>query len=129
MEPDQAQRLGQFLRKARQDKQLSAMQLSELTGISDASIIRTEQGKVNSPAPDKLVRIAEALDVPVADVFALAEYMVVDELPTFAPYLRTKYAALPEEAVEALQSYAEHLAHKHGVQFLDGPDPGEDEKP
>lgn len=126
MEPEQAKRLGEYLRNARHTKGLSAAQLGELTGINDASIVRFENGSFSAPAPDKLARIAEALGLPVADVFALAEYTAPSELPTLTPYLRSKYGDLPDEAMAQIERYATRVAKRHGI-ALEGPAPGEDE--
>lgn len=128
MEPEQAKRLGTYLREARRAKGLSARQLGDLTDINDATIVRFENGSFTAPAPDKLARIAEALDLLIADVFALAEYASPSELPSFTPYLRTKSRDLPDDAVEQIEKYVARLAKKHGV-TLEGPAPGEDESP
>ena len=128
MEPEQAKRLGTYLREARQAKGLSARQLGDLTDINDATIVRFENGSFTAPAPDKLARIAEALDLPVADVFALAEYASPTELPSFTPYLRTKYRDLPDDAMAQIEKYVARIAKKHGV-ALEGPEPGQDESP
>ena len=128
MEPEQAKRLGTYLREARQAKELSARALGELTDINDATIVRFENGHFSAPAPDKLARIAEALGLRLADVFALAEYASPTDLPSLTPYLRTKYGDLPDEAREAIEKYAARIAHKHGMS-LDGPEPGQDEEP
>jgi len=128
MEPEQAKRLGKYLREARQAKGLSARTLGELTDMNDATIVRFENGNFSAPAPDKLARIADTLGLSVADVFALAEYAAPTDLPSFAPYLRTKYRGLPDEALEQIEEYAARLAKKHGV-ALDGPSEGEDENP
>ena len=128
MEPEQAKRLGTYLREARQAKGLSARQLGDLTEINDATIVRFENGSFNAPAPDKLARIAKALDLPVADVFAHAEYASSSDLPSFTPYLRTKYRGLPDDATEQIEKYAARIAKKHGIS-LEGPAPGEDESP
>ena len=128
MEPEQAKRLGQYLREARHTKDYSAFRLGELTQINDATIVRIENGHFRAPAPDKLARIADALDLPLADVFALAEYAAPTELPSFTPYLRTKYRDLPDDAYDQIEKYAARIAKKHGV-VLNGPTPGEDETP
>ena len=128
MDREQAKKLGGHLQKARNDKGLSLVALSSLTGITDATISRIETGAFKAPAADKLAALAEALELPLADVFALAEYAVPSELPSFMPYMRSKYRDLPDEAVEQIEQYAKYLANEHGVS-LDGPAPGEDEKP
>lgn len=127
MNPTQARRLGKYLQKARAAKGLSGRALSELTGVDDSSIIRIEHGKVAAPSPEKLMKIAEALDLSTADVFERAGYATPSDLPAMAPYLRTKYD-LPPEALEQIERYAKRIAKKHGI-AIDGPEPGQDESP
>jgi hypothetical protein len=61
----------------------------------------------------------------VADIFGLAGYTTPKQLPTFKPYLRAKYRALPDEAVEQMERFFVTLARKHGI---NGPVDGEDER-
>jgi transcriptional regulator with XRE-family HTH domain len=109
MDQAHAKRLGVLIRQYRAAAGLSLRQLEDLTDIDDS-------------------RIAEALGVPLADMYAIAGYDSPGELPTLKPYLRTKYRRLPAEAADQLEAYAERLAKKHGVD-LSGPAPGEDESP
>src|SRR4051794_28209122 len=74
VEPAQAKELGQQLRTRREELGLSLRQLEKLTDVDNGTIARIEQGAFAAPAPDKLARITEALDLSLADVFALAEY-------------------------------------------------------
>ena len=119
-------KLGVYLRKARLEKGYSAVQLAELTDVNDATIIRIETGFIEKPAADKLTRIAEALEISTADVYALAGYSATTELPNFTPYLRTKYNQLPEDALKKIENYTAKLIEKYGME-LEGPAPGEDE--
>ena len=95
--------LGRQLRARREELGLSTRQLAEQADMNDATIVRIEQGAFAAPRPDKLSRIAEALGLSLADVFALADYAVPDDLPSFQPYLRSKYRDMPAEAVEDLE--------------------------
>lgn len=126
MDKEQAQQLGQHLRQARNSSGLSARDLSALIDVSDATILRIEQGTIMDPTPDKLRQIAEALELSVADVFAMAGYNSPAELPTLTPYLRTKYGQLPPDAMLQIENYATKIARRHGVSMT-GPAPGEDE--
>jgi transcriptional regulator with XRE-family HTH domain len=128
MDRDQARRLGALIRQYREAQGLSLRDLEDQTGIDDGLLTRMEGGVILTPAPDKLGRIAEALDIPLADLYGLADYAVPSELPTLKPYLRTKYRRLPSAAADQLEAYAERLAKRHGVD-LSGPAPGEDERP
>lgn len=126
--PHQAKELGRQLRARREALGLSTRQLAEQADMNDATIVRIEQGAFAAPRPDKLSRIAEALGLSLADVFALAEYAVPGDLPSFQPYLRSKYRDMPTEAVDDLNKAFERIIRKHGYQ-PDGPRDGEDEGP
>lgn len=126
MDENQAKRLGALLRQKREARGLSTRALGKLTSIDAVTVQRLEAGAFGVPAPDKLARIAETLGLSLADVYAHAGYAVPADLPTFKPYLRTKYRDLPAEDVEAIERYAARLAKRHGI-ALDGPAPGEDE--
>ena len=131
MDRDQAKQLGEYLRQARTAQGLSLLKLAEATGIHDVTLGRFESGAFAAPAPDKLARIAEVLELPLADVFLLADYAVPADLPSFTPYMRAKYQGLPDDAVADIERYAEELARKHGIDLAQttGPDDGQDENP
>ena len=128
MKPSQVKQLGEQLRGRREELGLTQRQLAKLAGMTDGTIVRIEQGFIAAPAPDKLSRIAEALDLSLADVFAQADYILPRELPSYAPYLRSKYPQLPDEAVEQLGDSFEQMAKRYGYDAA-GPAPGEDEQP
>lgn len=126
MDERQAKELGQKLRERRESLGMSLRQLEEKSGVFNVTIMRIERGDSTEPSAEKLARLAEALDLPLADVYAMADLAIPAELPSFKPYLRTKYRELPTEDIEAIEKYAAKLAKKHGI-ALDGPAPGEDE--
>ena len=126
MDEEQAKNLGRILRDRREALGLSLRQLGTLCELPAVTLFRFEDGAYTAPAPDKLARVAEALGLSLADVYALADYAVPNDLPSFKPYLRTKYRDLPAAEIEKIEAYAAKLARKYGVS-LDGPAPGEDE--
>jgi transcriptional regulator with XRE-family HTH domain len=128
MESSQVKRLGQTLRARREKLGLSQRQLAAQASVSDATIVRIEHGEFNAPAPDKLSRIAEALGLPLADVFALADYVVPSQLPSFQPYLRSRYRNLSDDALKDLDQAFARIVRRHGYE-PDGPKAGEDESP
>jgi transcriptional regulator with XRE-family HTH domain len=128
MDEEQARELGSRLRERREQLDLSIRELAERTGVNHSTVIRLEQGAIEAPAPDKLSRIAEILGFSLADIYALADYGVPTDLPSFRPYLRTKYRDLPAPAVEELERSFKRIAKRHGL-AIDGPMPGEDEQP
>ncbi len=126
MDDQQAQALGRILRERREALSESIRSLAERSGVPTTTIHHFEQGRTAAPAPDKLGRIASALGLSLAEVYSVAGWSIPKDLPTFKPYLRTKYADLPQEDVDAIERYAAKFAKKHGIS-LTGPALGEDE--
>lgn len=61
--------VGEQIRRVREHHNLSQRQLCERTGIDIASLSRIEQGHA-SPKLDTLIRIADAIGVPLAELVA-----------------------------------------------------------
>jgi transcriptional regulator with XRE-family HTH domain len=111
MTPQEAKRLGRLLRAKREASGLTAREVARRADIDVGTVTRIEQGQILSPRPDSL--------------FAIADWLPKDQLPTFTPYLRAKYKDFPDEAVAQMETFFARLAKKHGVQ---GPTGGEDER-
>jgi ribosome-binding protein aMBF1 (putative translation factor) len=69
MNPQQAKRLGRHLRATREALGISARELARRIDLSDSTVVRIEQGLFLEPNPEKLQRIAEALDDRQAQVY------------------------------------------------------------
>lgn len=115
MNRNQAIELGVILRGQRKELGLSAERLGGMTGTNQATISRLEHGRITSPRPAKLARIARALGLSLADVYARAGYLVPDELPSFEPYMSAKYRNLPKSAVAELARHFEELSARHST--------------
>lgn len=59
---------GTAIRAHRQAQRLSIRALAQLTGLTPGYLSRLERGQIKKPAREKLLRIAEALGVPPADI-------------------------------------------------------------
>jgi len=123
--PEQALALAKILRAKRAVLQLSMRQVEAVSGVNSATIVRLERGSILTPQPETLKAMAAALDLSVSDLFAVADWVPAQELPTFRPYLRAKYKQLPESAVAEMEQFFEHLTMRHGAH---GPADGEDER-
>jgi transcriptional regulator with XRE-family HTH domain len=64
---DRRRAIGDQIRAARREARLSQEKLAELAGMDRQAINRIEQGH-QSPLVDNLIRIADALGVPLADL-------------------------------------------------------------
>jgi transcriptional regulator with XRE-family HTH domain len=119
-------KVGELVRTRRLALGLNMFRAAQRAGISHSSLLRIENGEIAQPGPSALTSLAAALDMPLADLFAAAGYVVPTELPSFKPYFRARYGELPDEVAAEVEWYAEQLARRHGI-TLQGPAPGEDE--
>lgn len=115
MDHDTAHRFGEYIKGLRQERKLSIRKLASKSGIDSGGLTRLEHGKRRAPRPDKLKALATALEIPLADMFAMAGYTVPYDLPSMAPYLRARYGHLPEETLSAVNGYLERLIDEHGL--------------
>ncbi len=101
-------------------------QLASETGVNVSTISVLEAGTNLSPLPETLKDIARVLNIRMADLFVIADWLPADQLPTLRPYLRAKYRDLDEASITALERYADRLIERHGAA---GPRNREDEQP
>lgn len=126
MDTKQAQLLGKKLKEAREALGWSARHVAERSGMADSNVVRLEQGAIANPRPETLKSLADTLGLDLADLYAAAGYVQPAGLPSFAPYLRSKYADLPPSAWRELERTFHQIAAKHGYDPA-GPAVGEDE--
>jgi transcriptional regulator with XRE-family HTH domain len=99
----------------------SVNELARVVDVAPSVISRIESGEHAHPRTDTLSRIAHALGIPAADLFAAAGYAVAADLPSFHRYLKTRYSELPPEARRELTQHLVRLQRRYG------PQPHEDE--
>lgn len=119
--------VGPIIRQRRQALGWTQPELARRSRIDTAVVHRIESGAIARPVPNKLARLADALGLPAADLYALAGYAAPLELPSFRPYLRAKYGQLPPKAIEQLEAYFDKVAGPYGTPG-NGPADGEDEQ-
>ena len=106
--------LGEVLRRLREQAGLSVRALSAASGVDIANISRTERGEA-TPKRESLERIAKALGVESADLLTLAGYATGEALPSFTPYLRTKYGHIPAAKRKELEKFFEQIEAEYGT--------------
>lgn len=115
MSPRDLTELGQFIARHRKEAGLTQEGLAAEAHVTGSTIFRLEGGEFGRPDPEKLERIARVLGVDAEDLFALAGYVTAGGLPTFGPYLRTKFGEeLPDEARHKLEAYFEDIRQQYG---------------
>ena len=90
IQPDEAANLAEYIGLVRERAGISQSELARRSGIDQTTVSRIESGAV-TPTPDRLSRLAEALQVNSGDLFGLAGYTRPTDLPSLPVYLRTKY--------------------------------------
>ena len=114
MTDEQAHELGAYIRHTRKAHGTTMRALATQAGVDSGGLARIEHGNAGMPRPDTLHSIAQALGVPLADLFTLAGYTMPEDLPTVESYLRAKYGCLAEEETLAITTIVERLAAVHG---------------
>jgi transcriptional regulator with XRE-family HTH domain len=71
-----ASSFGAMLKRAREVRELSAVDAARAAGISAAYLSKLENDAVKKPSPQVLHQLSEALSVPYADLMRLSGYRV-----------------------------------------------------
>ncbi|MCZ3387369.1 MAG: helix-turn-helix domain-containing protein, partial [Actinomycetia bacterium] len=101
--------IAHILRRKREALGLSATQVARRANLDPGTVTRIELGQINEPTPASLKAIAGVLDIPVSDLFVVADWIPQAELPSLLPYLRSKYADLPQQAIDELEALIARL--------------------
>jgi transcriptional regulator with XRE-family HTH domain len=124
MTDEERDELAELLRMSRARVDLTAREVARRAGVDEATVRLLERSRIKHPRVDTVRSIAEVLGIPLADIYALVHWLPEDELPSLRPYMRAKYAALPETAVQEVERLVKELTHRYGT----GPMEREDER-
>jgi transcriptional regulator with XRE-family HTH domain len=99
----QAQRLGALIAKARLQKDIPQTTLATQLGVAAGWMAGLEQGRFLDPSNERLMRIAEALDIPPKRI-----ERITGSLPEMRTYFRAKYDLSPEQ-IDRIEHYIARL--------------------
>lgn len=108
-----ARKLATAIRRHRTAKGLSQPELAAAVGVPDSTIYRLERGEFKVPRPEKLQRIARALDIEFEELYELAGY-ASPGLPEVPVYLRRKFDDLSDEGAVKVERYIERVRKQEG---------------
>lgn len=111
MPPDHRQ-FAALVSQSRKAAGLTMDQLAARVGVAKSNVHYWESGGGLRNA-DVLGPLAEALELSFEDLAAAAGYARGEGLPSFTPYLRAKYGALPEEALEEAEAFFGELTERY----------------
>ena len=99
--------LGQFLRVARDRKNLTLRAVENATGVSNAYLSQLENGKIRRPSPVVLHKLSELYEVPYGETMAIAGYPVPNGAEDAAGYRQSasRLGPVSEEEEDALVEY------------------------
>jgi transcriptional regulator with XRE-family HTH domain len=115
-----------YISEHRRKSKLSIRGLATKAGLDSGALTRLEHGETRTPRPETLRALAEALEVPIADMYAAAGHVTPYDLPSLVPYLRTRYRHLSDAAIRDASAYLDQLIKEHRLES-DGPSAHEDE--
>jgi transcriptional regulator with XRE-family HTH domain len=107
MNDSQAARLGRLVAAARARKGLSLRAVAEMTGVPHLWLSRVEHGSYNQPAPERLTRLAELLDIDPERLDRVSAGHLSNSLPGVRTYFRSKYDLTSSEIDEIERTVTE----------------------
>jgi transcriptional regulator with XRE-family HTH domain len=112
MNETQAIRLGRMLAQARRNKGLSLRVAAERAGIAHVWLTRVEQGRYHNPAPERLVRLAEVLEIDPERIDRITKGHVSSSLPSVRTYFRSKYD-LSSDEIDHIEQVVAEITRNH----------------
>ncbi|MEV6255628.1 helix-turn-helix transcriptional regulator [Nocardia sp. NPDC051911] len=108
-------KLAEVIKGRRQELQLSGHALALRAGLSPSTVTRIEQGVFAHPTPHCLRAIAEALDMPADELFALTGGMPRAKSLPRKPRIRITYHDVASEAAREIFDAIYAVAERHGI--------------
>jgi HTH-type transcriptional regulator, competence development regulator len=114
---------GERLRQLRRERQMNQRTLAASVGIDFTYLSKIENGRMDPPSADTIVKLAKALDTDADALLLLAGKvpediaMIVTQSPALPAFLRS-IRDLREDELRQLRLYAEELREKRGPRKL-----------
>ena len=124
MGDQERENLAKFIKERLALLDIRAAELARRAGVDRTVISLLLQKKIRHPRVDTIQSLANALEVPVGDLFAQMDWLPEESLPSLLPYMRTKYQDLSPEALAEI----ERFVTQHSREYRGAPRPHEDEE-
>ena len=108
MTPTQARNLGILIAEARARRALTIRDVEATLHIPRSWLGYVEQGRSLTIDPDRLLRLAEFLDIAPARIDRITRGSMARGLPELRTYFRAKYDLTPDQIAE-VQRYVDEL--------------------
>jgi len=113
--------LGRFVRERRQAAGLSQRQLALAASVSVSNISRLESGFHPTPSLELLKRVAEVLDIEMAELLSYRGIPMPDGSAGLKVYLRRQYG-LPDQGVVEAEAAIERIAARYRSSKKEAPE-------
>lgn len=110
----QAQQLGKLIARTRERKELTYRHLAGEIGADPSWIVKVERGEFASPAPERLFRLAEVLDIDPERIDRITRGAVSASLPEVRTYFRSKFDDLSDDDIGQIENLLAELHKKPG---------------
>jgi transcriptional regulator with XRE-family HTH domain len=105
-----AEKFGDYLKQRREQKHLTLRQVEEDTGIQNAYLSQLENGKIASPSPKYLHKLAGAYGVPYSMLLEMAGYPAIEKQDNSVKNLVSdEFMNLSGEEEDKLKEYLQFL--------------------
>ena len=116
------------MKELRLERGLSLRDVAAKTGVSDSLLSKMETGRTTKPTQESLNRLALFYEIDPEELWTLADYQIASSLPSFTPYLRSRYD-LPAEAIDEMRNHFDYIKAKYeGKKNKDGSESEIDKK-
>lgn len=109
----QAQQLGKLIARTRERRKVTYRHLAGEIGADPTWIVRLEQGAFASPAPERLFRLAEVLDIDPERIDRITRGAVSGSLPEVRTYFRSKFD-LSDDGIGKIENLLAELRDEQG---------------
>jgi transcriptional regulator with XRE-family HTH domain len=109
----QARQLGKLIARTRERRGWSFRQLSAESDIPRTWIVNLERGAFASPAPERLARLAEVLDIDPERIDQITRGHLSANLPEVRTYFRSKFD-LSDADIEKVEALLDELHDESG---------------
>lgn len=110
MENANEQKLGDFLKKCREDAKLTLRDVEDATEISNAYLSQLEKNKIKKPSPVILDKLSKLYRIQYSELMKLAGYPVPEIAEQSA--FQSRIGSTTREEEDALVEYLEFLRVK-----------------
>ena len=110
---------GDFIKEKRMARQINLRKLAELVEIAPAYLSDIEKGKRNSPSPEKMERIAKALELTEEEVITMQDLAAGERRNNVAPDI-SEYVMQHDSVRVALRKARElNLSNQDWIKIIE----------